>query len=564
MKKQYILLVAVATSMAFSSCNDFLDKNELDQLENTPEYWNVESNFKSQTNRLYNNFSGYGAGQSTGSFYFNALNDDQADKGFADWNYIVVPGSSSNYKEPYVQIRGCNYIIQGAQQSTLDRSISAKYEGIAKFNRAYQFFSLVRRYGDVQWVSDPLATNQTDIIYGERTNRNIVVDSIVQDLDFAITYIGKGANKYSWSSDAARALKVEVCLFEGTFCRYRTQADNGLAPDEERAKKYLNLAANTAKEILDAGYSLNPEYGTIYNSIDLSKNDEVIFFKPYSQPEASFGHGTIAYTNSTTMMKGINKLAFDSFLFLDGEAKANTSYDTDDKVAADCSIEHLLAVRDKRLSVIVDPKVGFGGHEYIRYTGCPTLTSSTGYTIRKFYTSELSDYSLKTIGQNYTAAPLYYLSPIMLAYAEAKAELGSISQSDLDITVNRLLSRAGIENGITLNPKHDPANNHNVSDLIWEIRRCRRCELMLDNFRYWDLIRWHQLDKLDTFNYPELFQGANISNVPNVNPDNVTVKDGYIISNTGVNRKYEYKYYLDPIPQGQIDLNKNLSQNYGW
>lgn len=564
MKKQYILLMAAAAGLTLSSCNDFLDKNELDQLENTPEYWNNESNYKSQTNRLYNNFSGYGAGQTTGSFYFDALNDDQADQSFADWHTKVVPGASSNYKNPYVEIRGCNYIIKGAQGSSLDRTVAAKYEGIAKFNRAYQFFSLVRRYGDVQWVSDPLATDQTDIIYGKRTDRNIVVDSIVRDLDFAIEHIGKGANKYSWSSDAARALKVEVCLFEGTFCRYRTMADNNLAPDEERAKQYLNLAATTAKEILDGDYELNPKYGTIYNSVNLATNKEVIFFKPYSQPEASFGHGTIAYTNSTSMMKGINKLAFDAFLFLDGEAKANTSLDTDDKAAADCSIEDLLEVRDQRLAAIVDPKVGFGGHEYVRYDGCPTLTSCTGYTIRKFYTPELDDYHLKTIGQNYTAAPLYYLAPVMLAYAEAKAELETITQDDLNATVNQLLARAGITNGITLSPKHDPANNHNVSDLIWEIRRCRRCELMLDNFRYWDLIRWHQLDKLDTKKYPELFMGANISNVPDVKPENVTVENGYIVSNSGINRTYEFKYYLDPIPQGQIDLNKNLSQNYGW
>lgn len=569
MKKQYIILLAAATGMALSSCNDFLDKPELDKMENNPQYWNNESNLQAQTNRLYNNFSGYG-GQ-TGSFYFDALNDDQADPSFADWNTRVVPGASSTYNNPYIEIRGCNYIITNVRNTTLSTEVKNKYEGIAKFNRAYQFYSLVRHYGDVQWVSDPLATNQTDIIYGPRTDRHIVVDSILRDLDYAIATIGKGSSKSNWSSDAALALKADVCLFEGTFCRYRTKADNNLEPNEERAVKYLNEAVKAAEAILNAGYTLNPAYGTIYNSIDLSGNSEVIFFKPYSQPEASFGHGTCAYTNSTSTMKGINKLAFDAFLFRDGEAKANTTLDTNDEAAADGSIQHLLDVRDKRLGVIIDPFVGFGGHEGSRYEGCPTLTSSTGYTIRKFYTDALlsvsdgkiNDYYLKTIGQNYTSAPIFYLAPVMLAYAEAKAELGSLSKTDLDLTVNKLLDRAGLP-AMTMSPKHDPANNHGVSDLLWEIRRCRRCELMLDNFRYWDLVRWHQLDKLDTEKYPELFYGANVTNVPDIKPDLVTVTNGYIHSTPNAKRVYEYKYYLDPIPSGQISLNENLGQNYGW
>src|SRR3712207_9108863 len=67
---------------------------------------------------------------------------------------------------------------------------------------------------------------------------------------------------------------------------------------------------------------------------------------------------------------------------------------------------------------------------------------------------------------------------------------------------------------MTLNPDADPANNMNVSSLIWEIRRVRRCELMCDlGYRYWDLVRWHQLDKLDSNKYPNINTGANIVNL---------------------------------------------------
>ena len=89
----------------------------------------------------------------------------------------------------------------------------------------------------------------------------------------------------------------------------------------------------------------------------------------------------------------------------------------------------------------------------------------------------------------------------ILNFAEAKAEMGSLTQDDLNNSINKLQARAGLP-AMTTTPDADPANNMGVSNLIWEIRRCRRCELIMDNwYRYWDLIRWHQLDKLDSTKY---------------------------------------------------------------
>jgi hypothetical protein len=95
------------------------------------------------------------------------------------------------------------------------------------------------------------------------------------------------------------------------------------------------------------------------------------------------------------------------------------------------------------------------------------------------------------------------------------------------------------------------------------------------NDRYWSLIRWHQLDKLDTKNYPEQTLGAWIDMsdermVSQVDKKNVTVNaDGYIdcsINTKGelVTRVFDEKHYLAPIPSGQISLNPNLTQNPGW
>ncbi|MBQ9073807.1 MAG: RagB/SusD family nutrient uptake outer membrane protein, partial [Muribaculaceae bacterium] len=144
----------------------------------------------------------------------------------------------------------------------------------------------------------------------------------------------------------------------------------------------------------------------------------------------------------------------------------------------------------------------------------------------------------------------------------AELGAGTIIQDDLDLTINKLQARAGLP-AMTTTPAADPANDMGVSNLIWEIRRCRRCELMLDNwYRYWDLIRWHQLDKLDTNKNPDILLGANVSNIPNLEVD--VNADGYIIATQNAQRIYNAKYYLYPIPSTQLTLNPNLGQNPNW
>ena len=138
------------------------------------------------------------------------------------------------------------------------------------------------------------------------------------------------------------------------------------------------------------------------------------------------------------------------------------------------SMEKALSVRDKRLSVIVDTHLAFKGFGYAR-TWLAEMTSSTGYTVGKYYTPKQGEataasqiYYCNSIGTGYTDAPIYWLARVYLNYAEAKAELGTATQADLDNSINKLQKRAGLPN-MTLNPDPDPANKIGVSNLIWEV-----------------------------------------------------------------------------------------------
>ena len=274
----------------------------------------------------------------------------------------------------------------------------------------------------------------------------------------------------------------------------------------------------------------------------------------------------------------LSKDAFESYLFKDGKPLALTSLDTDDAavmyvgtkiVAGDevpdtvLSIKHMLDRRDDRLIQTVDTALSYVGRGFTRFDSGISNTSSTGYGVQKYDNESIDNMFRNQTVRNFTDAPIFWLSVVYLQYAEASVELGGITQNDLDISINKLRDRAGLPH-LTVNVGFsDPANNMGVSDLIWEIRRERRTELMFDNWtRYWDMIRWHQLDKLDNSVYPDIMRGANIVNDP-YNQDIAKIGT-YIDGSRNLERKYERKHYWYPIPSGQIQLNPQLSQNPGW
>ena len=211
--------------------------------------------------------------------------------------------------------------------STLTESAKAKYVGIARMMRAMQYYLLVRRYGDVQYVDTPIEPTDNEAIYQPRQDRDVIMDKVYEDLDYACKNIGSGS-KTTWSSDLANAMTAEICLYEGTYCKYRTLEENYKAADASRAEKFLGYAAAAAKAVMDKNYSLNASYIGNYNSVSLESNPEMIFYKEYKQ--AVLTHSQIQYIVRTTLIAGMSKDAFDSYLFKDGLPLAKTTCNKND------------------------------------------------------------------------------------------------------------------------------------------------------------------------------------------------------------------------------------------
>lgn len=564
MKRIYKYFAVALAVTTLASCDDFIEDNRypLDQQTNSPMYWNNAANVTNQCNTFYNNYYGYGRGDSGGLFYYKTLSDDQAGRSFTNWTYVNAMASMGDWSNPFIEIRRANYIINNVRTSSLSDVEKRNYEGIARLNRAWQYFDLVRKFGDVQWIGVVVDPADSEVVYAARDDRDVVMDSVLADLNYACANIKAQSGKTAWSKDMANAMKADITLWEGTFCKYRTQADNGKAADAARAEKFLKECVTACEKVMASGYEIGDDYQATYNSTSLSGSNNIIFFKEY-QNNLMY-HSLIAYTCSSTQINGMTKDAFDAYLFKDGKPLALTTENKSDVGEVDAdgnySIAKLLEVRDGRLAKTIDPIVYYQGMSWAR-SGAMEMTSSTGYGVSKYDNVDLPLDNRSQTVKNYTCAPIYWLEVVYCNYAEAKAELGTITDADLDKTINKLYARAGLPALKANVGFSDPANNWGVSDIIWEVRRCRRCELMFDNwFRYWDLVRWHKLDKLDSQKNPNILLGANMTAAP-VDILNV---GGYVDGSHGGVRVYNSKYYLYPIPTDQITLNDKLTQNPGW
>jgi hypothetical protein len=189
-------------------------------------------------------------------------------------------------------------------------------------------------------------------------------------------------------------------------------------------------------------------------------------------------------------------------------------------------------------------------------SGCPA-----GYVSHKGYNPDEIYHDIR-----YEDTPdiVYRYAEVLLNYAEAKAELNSITQADIDQSIKKLRDRVGMPNLILADIAVDP--NWEFPDLsptINEIRRERKVELVIEGYRWDDITRWAAADELIVGKRPKGFMASQISTNPYgvdengfLDPYRAALPNGYGFV-TG-------RDYLYPIPPEELVLNPNLGQNPGW
>ncbi len=509
-----------------------------------------------------------------------------------------TPALSSGWD--WTNLRNVNYFIANCNDPQVALDVRKNYLGIAKFFRAFFYFEKVKRFGDVPWIGKPLDVKDP-VLYGGRDPRTLVMDSILVDINYACENIKSGSDptRSLVTKYVAYALKSRICLFEGTFRKYHTEL--GLTAS---ADTWLNEAFEAAKVVMDAGiYSINTSGGAgkSYRTLFINPKPVTSEIMLSAISDLSLGilnQASWYWTSGTLGDKAsFTRTFINTYLNLDGTPFTNNP------AYPSMLFKDEVKNRDLRLKQTI--RLG----DYKRISGgiqipAPPLFSYTftGYMPIKWTLDDMY-YDSETLSDNSISEFRY--AEVLLNYAEAKAELGTLTDDDWASTIGVLRARGGITDGLTTKPiVADPylvANYFpDITDpVILEVRRERGIELCLEGFRFSDILRWKRGELMNQewngFYVPELvtpmdlnedgildvafYQGTKpspaVSGVTyvDVSPlidgkvNSQLLKNGIYGELTWMNeipRKWEDKMYYYPIPATDLITNPQLGQNPGW
>ncbi|EOR96687.1 Putative outer membrane protein [Arcticibacter svalbardensis MN12-7] len=592
MKKYYIWILLGC--LGFTACKNLDQEPEATATKSA--VFGNESGLKLYTNSFYNlSFLPRNSpSQDAMSDYLAVRSVDP----FLQPGYAPVSSSGWDWKD----LRNINYFIANCNDPKVPVEVRNNYLGIARYYRAYFYMEKVKRFGDVPWMGKPIEIDDA-ALYGPRDKREVVMDSVLADINFACANImaTDDASRSTVTKYVAYAYKSRLCLFEGTFRKYHTELNL-----TSTANTWLTNAAEAAKYVMDNGkYTINTAggAGVSYRQLFISTlpvTTEVLQATVSDLALNVLHDANWWWTSGTYGAKAsFTRTFINTFLKLDG-----TPY-TNDPAYTTMLFKDEVKNRDLRL------KQTIRSGDYKRISNgaqvpAPPLFSYTftGYQPIKLTVDDIYYDAGKL---NINAIPLFRYAEVLLNYAEAKAELGTLTDAEWAQTIGVLRARAGISGGLAAKPTVvDPYLVANyfpgISDpVILEVRRERGIELSLEGFRYADILRWKRGKLMEQqwngFYVPSLvtpmdlnedgildvafYQGTaptpavagvtyvNVSPKLGTNTNSQLLKNGTsgeLIWMNEITRKWDDndKQYYYPIPQVDLQTNPALGQNPGW
>lgn len=499
------------------------------------------------------------------------------------------------------RLRNINYFLENYNKAKVSDEVKRHYVGLARYYRAGFYLSKVKRFSDVPWYSGTLNPGDKDL-FKSQDSRALVMDSVMADLDYAYKNVREKVPSGTPGKWATAVFYMRTALYEGTYRKYHNELNL-----QASANKFLETAAKISGEVIASNkFSLHntgksaSDYADLFGSQDLSTNPEMILVNVFDQAK-NWGQNVNSVVFGDYEQAPAKDL-IQAYLMLDGTRY--TAIPNYDQFGFVKEFEN----RDPRL------------RQTIAYPGWINVPNTTAYIQRlnKNFTGyhQLKGYVNSTDFNTLNSVdfPVYRYAEVLLTWAEALAELGTLNQANLDASVNLLRKRAGMPdlNMAQANGNPDPILVQQFDNVlanqgvILEIRRERRIEFAFENFRFDDLMRWKSGKLLtkspEGIYFPGLGKydmtgdgvvdiilidlGQTIPEEENKEKNSLGVelvyyvagpigseatvflkngKNGGNIVTESVTRKFEEpKYYYRPIPQQQILLNKNLKQIFGW
>ena len=560
----------LTASMLFASCEGMLDRFPQDKL--SPETFLAnETEMQTYTNSYYTMF--LGAGDMYNEFSDVVIGTDLST---ALWGGRTITSGESGWS--WTNLRKLNTFMEYAGNCK-DENVRNQYIALTRFFRAYFYFEKVKMFGDVPWYSTTLGSDDPEL-NRPRDSRDFVMQKMIEDIDFAIDNLPTTHSDYRVTKWTALAFKSRFCLYEGTFRKYH-EGDatlRTLPADAQPYTYYLEQAAAAADEFMkSSGYGLYTDESTATNYVNLfnkhsvteGSNKEIILARNYDIQYGVVHSANASYQSATLGRPGLTRKLVASYLMKDGSRftdKANWETMTFVEEVKD---------RDPRLaqSIRTPGYCRMGSSDPV----APQLNYTvTGYAPIKYMTGVEDD----TYQTAYVDMPIFRTAEVYLNFAEAKAELGTLTQADIDRSIKLLRDRVGMPNlnvaDANANPdsylmdKHSgypkvaTKNSSNVG-VILEIRRERTIELLQEGFRYYDVMRWAEGATFETPLYGMYFPGEGTYDLnADGTPDVTLYKETAPAGAAALAYKLGVEITLSEGDKGCLEFHKNTRPGWTW
>ncbi|TKG95528.1 RagB/SusD family nutrient uptake outer membrane protein [Puteibacter caeruleilacunae] len=537
--KNIIIGLMVTLGLAMTSCSDVLDEDPKSFLT-VDNFYQNRSDVETALTGIYSLI----ADADLYGMYISQQADLGTDAGYwvkansSYMNYNITPTTgtiSKTWLLGYKTIYAINKFIEQVEPGNFDDDYKASVIGQARFIRGLVYFELVRLFGELPIVDKVMTLEELNAV--SRDNLTDVYQFIIDDLNYAKTSLlaladmGQGDGGRA-SKNAAMAILAKV---------YATMAGKPL----EDTSKWTDAAAE-AKALIDLGFhQLNPSFPKIWDNIkkDIFDYKECIFEIAYTAGPATGNNiGTWMGIPTSKGPGGVDGKNFGG-----GYAYAKATK-TLRMVYGENGSGYDASIADSRYHQTAVPYKLDGSAR-------PSVDADGNYKEQKDwalckYRKENSNgaYHYNLTGINY---PVIRYADVLLIYAEAENELNGTGRSALANDVmaqvrQRAFRQFDDEGNMTQlddEPVFGESLNYdyaamNEEDFRYLLKDERLRELAGEGHRRNDLVRWGEL-----YATVRSLSGS---------------ERGYCWDNV------QPHHVLFAIPQNEIDMNGNLTQNQGY
>lgn len=455
-------------------------------------------------------------------------------------------------------------------------------KGEAKMIVAYHYVQMFRNLGGMPWI---------DKAYTLEDDMNVTRMTIEESVEKISGLIDEAASMLPWiaeTMDAGRMTKAGALALKSRLLQFAASPlfnnDRPFREGEAADLHYVwwgDKKQSRWQDALDASLAFLRENNGRYKMVDTGEPRKDFysgFFDRYNGEVLISSHRFTRWDLNTRVLaqfrwgNGAPNLNYaNMFPMKDG---SDFSWDNPEHNKRPFFDENGKEVRDPRLyeTIIVNgdkalgrkAEIYKGGREQSSYVGSGQdwrwgSLSANGIAIRK-----LAQDQNQELNGKYYQCPLMRMPELYLNIAEAMNELGMATQKDefgMDAYDYVALVRGRVDM-----PRLDRTKVSPGEELRKEILRERALEFGYEEVRYYDINRWMLREylevprlRLETEPYEDTNASLSVEKrlfkykiVPLIEKRNIWVE------------RWDNRYYLSPIPLGEINKKYGLVQNPGW